>query len=112
MSDELERGEFQGTVLAKLDALKEIATEVRLCLKDHESRVTLLEHMAIRAKVWGTVAGIIAGFVSNKLPFFTGTKAGLYGATMGAIIFWIWPLWVVQPPPVPMDCHKVDECNS
>ncbi len=96
MSEDLDRGAFQGLVLARLDSLKELGADVKECLKEHEKRLTLLEHMAVRAKLWGTVAGVVAGFVSSKLPFFTGTKTGLYGATMGGIIFWLWPMWVTR----------------
>ncbi len=98
MSADLDRGAFQGLVLARLDALKELGADVKECLKEHEKRLTLLEHMAVRAKLWGTVAGVVAGFISSKLPFFTGTRSGLYGATAGGIIFWLWPIWVIRHP--------------
>lgn len=67
MSTELDQGKFQGMVLERLDALKEMGTEIKVCIKDHEVRLQKLESYQAQIKVvaalFGTVAGALVGVI-------------------------------------------------
>ncbi len=91
MTEGFDHGRFQGMVLERLDSLKELGAEVKECLEAHEKRLTLLEHLATRAKVWGVVAGCLAGYLSNKLPLLLGAKLSIAGTSVAHLVAMVWP---------------------
>ena len=72
--DEHKRGEFEGTVLAQLAALRDLGSDIKDCLKDHEFRLKSLEAISIQAKVWVSLAVLASGIIGAKVAAIMGFK--------------------------------------
>ena len=67
MTDEQERGRFEGEVLTRLDALRDMGMEIKTCqysmkveIKELAQRVSHLEHLETRLKMIAALCGTIA----------------------------------------------------
>lgn len=97
-SDAMDQGRFQGMILERLDSIRVMAYEVKECLKEHDKRITSLEHTKTKVSAWATVAGLVAGFIGSKIPLFPVSKSALYGTAMGSMVLWLWPLKTINGP--------------
>lgn len=61
-------------VCAKLDNITMMAMDVKEHLKDHERRITALEHTAVQARLLAIVTGMLAGVLGPKLTALIGIK--------------------------------------